>query len=188
GESTLQRGLTKEDVKMLGRDIRFIKIESGGLAAAVTPFMLSTNYFISLFAILLVAIIVFVVVRRVINDSENVVRTKGKRANKVAVQRFKEAKRYMNEHNERSFYEEMLKGLWGYMSDKFNIPVANLTRESVREELTKRGVAEEDVKGFSQIITSCDEAQYSPLAAAQMGEIYAEGLKLISNIETQVKR
>ncbi len=188
GVSTLQRGLTKEDVKMLGRDIRFIKIESGGLSTVVVPFMLSTNYFISLFVILLVAIIAFVMLRRNIKVSENVVLAKGKRANKIAVQRFKEAKRYMTEQNERSFYEEMLKGLWGYMSDKFNIPVANLTRESVREELTKRGVAESDVKGFSKIITSCDEAQYSPLAAAQMGEIYAEGLKLISNIETQVKR
>ncbi len=188
GESTLQRGLSKEDVKMLGRDIRFIKLDSGRLSSVVVPFMLSTNYFISLFAILVVAVVVFMMVRRNIKDSENVVQTKGKRANKVAVQRFKEAKRYMTEHNERSFYEEMLKGLWGYMSDKFNIPVANLTRESVREELTKRGVVERDVKGFSQIISSCDEAQYSPLAAAQMGEIYAEGLKLISNIETQVKR
>lgn len=94
----------------------------------------------------------------------------------------------MSEQNERAFYEEMMKGLWGYMSDKFNIPVANLTRESVREELNKRGVAADDIKGFSQIITKCDEAQYSPLAGAQMSEVYAEGLKLISNVETQVKR
>ncbi len=188
GSGSVQRVLSKEDVKMLGRDIRFIKINSGGFSRVVTPFILSGGYFISLLALFVVAIIAFVVLKRRINVSDNVALAKGKRANKVAVQRFKEAKRYMTEQNERSFYEEMLKGLWGYMSDKFNIPVANLTRENVREELNKRGVVAEDIKEFSQIITQCDEAQYSPLAAAHMGEVYAQALKLISNIETQVKR
>ncbi|MFI3293366.1 MAG: BatD family protein [Rikenellaceae bacterium] len=188
GVSTLQRSISKEDVKVLGRDIRFIKIDSAGLAVIGVPFMLSMGYFTALFAILIVALIVFLMVRHNINVSENVVLAKGKKANKVAVQRFKEAKKYMGEQNERAFYEEMMKGLWGYMSDKFNIPVSNLTRESVREELTKRGVSAEDVKGFVEIISQCDEAQYSPLAAAHMGEIYGEALKLISNIETQVKR
>ncbi|MFI3283308.1 MAG: BatD family protein [Rikenellaceae bacterium] len=188
GVSTLQRSISKEDVKVLGRDIRFIKIDSAGLVAVSAPFMLSPAYFTILFVILGLAIFAFIFIRHTIKVSENVVLAKGKKANKVAVQRFKEAKRYMSEHNERAFYEEMMKGLWGYMSDKFNIPIANLTRESVREELTKRGVAAADVKGFVEIITQCDEAQYSPLAAAHMGEIYGEGLKLISNIETQVKR
>ncbi len=188
GVSSLQRSISKEDVKVLGRDIRFIKIDSAGLAAIGAPFMLSGGYFIAIFVILLVAIIAFVVIRHNLHVSENVVLARGKKANKVAVQRFKEAKKYMGEQNERAFYEEMMKGLWGYMSDKFNIPVSNLTRESVREELTKRGVSAADVKGFVEIITQCDEAQYSPLAAAHMGEIYGEALKLISNIETQVKR
>ncbi len=188
GATTIQRGLSKEDVKMLGRDIRFIKINNTSFTSFAVPFILSTNYFIVLIAILLLGVVMFLYLRYRIKVSENVVLAKGKRANKVAVLRFKEAKRYMSEQNERAFYEEMMKGLWGYMSDKFNIPVANLTRESVREELNKRGVAADDIKGFSQIITKCDEAQYSPLAGAQMSEVYAEGLKLISNVETQVKR
>ncbi len=185
---TLQRALSREDVKMLGRDIRFIKINSGGFERLKTPFIFSAWYFGLLGLLLLLAIVVYVVVRGLIKESENIVLAKGKRANKVAVQRFKEAKRYMNDHNERAFYEEMLRCLWGYMSDKFNIPVANLTRESVREELHKRGVVAEDIKSFSDIISQCDEAQYSPLSAAQMGEVYGHALKLISNIETQVKR
>ncbi len=188
GGGTLQRAMSREDVKMLGRDIRFIKIESGGFSSVKSPFILSAWYFALLGGVLLLAVVVYLAVRGLIKESENVVLAKGKRANKVAVQRFKEAKRYMNEHNERAFYEEMLRCLWGYMSDKFNIPVANLTRESVREELSKRGVGGDDIKSFSDIISQCDEAQYSPLSAAQVGEVYGHALKLISNIETQVKR
>jgi len=86
------------------------------------------------------------------------------------------------------FYEEMLRALWGYMGDKFNIPVANLTKENVREELHKRGVSVEESQRFTSIITKCDEAQYSPAASAQMSEVYAEGVDIISRIEAVIKR
>ena len=87
--------------------------------------------------------------------------------------RFRVAKRYMEEQNRHAFYEEMLRALWGYMGDKFNIPVANLTKENVREELHKRGVSAEESQRFTSIITKSDEAQYSPAASAQMSEVYA---------------
>ena len=56
----------------------------------------------------------------------------------MAIKRFRIAEKYMREQDRRAFYEEMLRALWGYLGDKFNIPVADLTREVVREELSKR--------------------------------------------------
>ena len=94
----------------------------------------------------------------------------------------------MEEQNRHAFYEEMLRALWGYMSDKFNIPVANLTKENVREELHKRGVSVEESQRFTSIITKCDEAQYSPAASARMTEVYGEGVDIISRIEAMIKR
>jgi hypothetical protein len=82
----------------------------------------------------------------------------------------------------------MLKALWGYMSDKFNIPVANLTKECVREELIKRGVDSEQAARYTSIISQCDEAQYSPAASAQMSEVYAEGINIVSHIESNIKK
>ncbi|MDE5962998.1 MAG: protein BatD, partial [Alistipes sp.] len=78
--------------------------------------------------------------------------------------------------------------LWGYMSDKFNIPVANLTKENVREELHKRGIPAEQSQRFTSIVTQCDEAQYSPVASSQMSDVYAEGVDFISRIESAIKR
>ena len=94
----------------------------------------------------------------------------------------------IRDRNRHAFYEEMLRALWGYMGDKFNIPVANLTKENVREELHKRGVSAEESQRFTSIITKCDEAQYSPAASAQMSEVYAEGVDIISRIEAVIKR
>ena len=58
----------------------------------------------------------------------------------------------------------------------------------MREELLKRGITQEECQRFSQIITRCDEAQYSPMATAQMQEVYEEGVALLSLVEQRVKR
>lgn len=189
---TLQRNISKEDVKMLGQDIRFIRLDHPQLfnrqVVGIVGMLSWMFFFVALLVMAVLFAIAYFVTKRKIRNSENVVATKGKRANKVAVQRFKQANKYMTESNERAFYEEMLHGLWGYMSDKFNIPVANLTRDNIREQLGKRGVKDGDIQAFAQIISSCEEAQYSPMASSHMGEVYSEALELVSRIETQIKR
>lgn len=182
------RGMSKEEVKMLGQDIRFIKLGGAQLRSERVPFIFSAAYWILLLGVLALFTMIYVALRKQIRESQNVALVRGKRANKVAVQRFRAAKRYMEEQNRHAFYEEMLRALWGYMSDKFNIPVANLTKENVREELHKRGVSSEESQRFTAIITKCDEAQYSPAASARMTEVYGEGVDIISRIEAMIKR
>ena len=182
------RGMSKEEVKMLGEDIRFIRLGASQLREARMPFLFSGGYWIALCAILLLFAAAYVALRKRIRESQNVALMRGRRANKVAVQRFRVARSYMEAQDRHAFYEEMLRALWGYMSDKFNIPVANLTKENVREELAKRGVSAEETHRFTAIISQCDEAQYSPAASAQMSDIYSEGVDLISRIESVIKR
>lgn len=182
------RGMSKEDVRLLGEDIRFIKLGSAQLRTVAVPFLFSAAYWIVLVVILILFALVYMALRRQIRESQNVALVRGKRANKVAVQRFRTAKRYMEEQNRHAFYEEMLRALWGYMSDKFNIPMANLTKENVREELHKRGISAEDSQRFTDIITRCDEAQYSPVESTRMSDVYSEGVNLISQIESVIKR
>ncbi len=182
------RGLSKEEVRLLGEDIRFIKLGNPQLRAARVPFLFSGAYWGLLGLIVVLFVAVYASLRKRIRESQNLALVRGKRANKVAVQRFRAAKGYMEEQNRHAFYEEMLRALWGYMGDKFNIPVANLTKENVREELHKRGVSAEDSQRFTNIITQCDEAQYSPAESARMGDVYSEGVDLISRIEAVIKR
>ena len=182
------RGVSKEDVRQLGQDIRFIRLGAPQLRTVAAPFLFSTAYWIVLAVIVILFALIYVALRRQIRESQNVALVRGKRANKVAVQRFRMAKRYMEEQNRHAFYEEMLRALWGYMSDKFNIPMANLTKENVREELNKRGVAAEIAQSFTNIITRCDEAQYSPVESTRMSDVYSEGVNLISQIESVIKR
>jgi hypothetical protein len=181
-------GTSKEGVRQLGSDIRFIKLGEPALRAVAAPLMLSTTYFVIVVLILIAAIAAYFILRRAIRDSKNTVLVRNRRANKVAVQRFRAAERFMREQNRHAFYEEMLRALWGYMSDKLNIPVSNLTKENIREELQRRGCSAEDAHHFTEIISRCDEAQYSPAESVQMSDVYAEGVNIISRIESIIKR
>ncbi len=188
GEARIVKGLSKEEVKMLGEDIRFIRSGKPRLVPAGRPLLFSAPYFASLAVMLLAFAGLYTLMRKRIRDSRNSALVRGKRANKVAVQRVRAAGRAMNEQNQYAFYEEMSRALWGYMSDKLNIPVANLTKENVREELAKRGVAAEEAQHFTDIITRCEEAQYSPMASAQMSEVYTRGVEFISRMESLIKK
>ena len=179
--------MSKEDVRLLGSDIRFIKLTRPSLRGVVAPFILSPLYFVVLLAILVLVVLLYFVLHKRIRDNRNTALVKGRRANKVAVQRFRVAERYMKEHNRHAFYEEMLRALWGYISDRFNIPVADLTKESVREELNRRGAAEL-AKAITAIISQCEEAQYSPVESATMEEVYGKGIDIVSKIESVVKK
>ena len=185
--STVTTLVGKQDVRLLGSDIRFIKLTRPNLHTVTAPLVLSPLYFVIVVAMALLVVMLYFVIGKRIRDSHNTVLVKGRRANKVAVQRFRTAERYMREQNRHAFYEEMLRALWGYISDRFNIPVADLTKESIREELTRRGAAEQ-AKAITAIISQCEEAQYSPVDSATMNEIYGRGIDIVSKIESIVKK
>ncbi len=186
--TTVQRGSAKMDIEMLGKDIRFIKLGEAKFTRRHDPLILSTLYYSILGLILVLFVVAYFLLNRALKDSKNVALKRGKMANKMAVQRFKKAKLHKDASSEQQFYEEVLRGLWGYMSDKLNIPVSALTKEYVREELSKRGCSAELVQEFSAIITICDEAQYSPMASSQMDDVYGRALQFVSNVEAFVKR
>ncbi len=186
-ESQQVVGIKREDVRLLGEDIRFIKLGSPALRSVVAPLALSPIYWTTIVVMLLVAVVAYLLIRKYIQDNRNVVLVKGKRANKMAIKRFRIAEKYMREQDRRAFYEEMLRGLWGYLGDKFNIPVADLTREVVREELCRRGASAE-AENVVAVIARCEEAQYSPSSSAEMNDIYEDGVDAVSKIESAIKK
>ena len=186
--SQIVTGLSKEDVRMLGRDIRFIKLGSAGLSAVGAPFIFSGAYFAAVAGLLALFGALFFALRKRMRDNRNTALVRGRRANKVAVQRFRAAARHLKDGDRRAFYEEMLQAMWGYMGDKLNIPVADLTKENVREELMRRGVDAVLSQRFAEIVTRCEEAQYSPAGAGAMDEVYADGVDFVSKIESAIKR
>ena len=174
-------------MRQLDRDIRFI--HTGKLPKrAAAAFILTPLYWLAIVAMVALFILIYTVLRKRIRERSNTVARRMRHADKMAVQRLRMAERYMNEANRHAFYEEMLRAMWGYIGDKFNIPVASLTKEKIREELYRRNVAEATAEQFCEVISRSEEAQYAPSASGEMTDIYAEAVEVISKIESAVKR
>ena len=155
---------------------------------AASFFVLTPMYWLLIVIIVAIFIVVYTLLNKRIRDNRNIVARRMKRADKVAIQRLRTAERYMNEGNRHAFYEEMLRALWGYISDKFNIPVSNLTKERIREELYRRNVAATIAEEFCEIISRSEEAQYSPATEVEMNDAYTEAVDVMSKIEGAIKR
>ena len=181
-------GINKEDLKILDKDIRFIRIGDPCLTRRGNLLFGSTAYFAALALILLVFAGGYLYLKKRLSEMQNTVLVRNRKANKVALQRLRAAFQHMNAGSEKAFYEEMLKALWGYMSDKLNIPVANLTKDNIREELLKRNVSAELTGQFIDTITHCEYAQYSPSSSGRMSELYGSAAGILSKLESVIKK
>jgi hypothetical protein len=105
----------------------------------------------------------------------------------VAIKRLKAANGYMAERNEDMFYNEVLRAMLGYVSDKFSIPQSELTKENIGEKLEANSVDGQDVADFLSILDTCEFAKYSPSAGAEMAGVYEKAIDVISRIQQNVK-
>ena len=179
---------SKEDVKMIGKDIRFIKQNKVKLKPKGSSFY-GTFEFYGIFILSTVAFAVFYVLnRKKIEESKNLTLVKNKRANKVAIKRLKEASGFLKNNQAERFYEAVIKALWGYLSDKLSIPMADLNRETAATSLLGKGIDQEVVTELMKIIDDCEFARYAPAAfSGTMNEIYDGAAKVMGIFEKQIK-
>lgn len=186
--SSVVSSFSKEDVKMIGKDIRFIKQNNRPLKPKGNSFY-GTFEFYLIYVLSLIAFAVFYVLnRKKIKESANLTLVRNKRANKVALKRLREASGYLKNNQAEQFYESVIKALWGYLSDKLSIPVADLNRERASENLLARGISQETVSELMKIIDDCEFARYAPAAfSGTMNEIYDGAAKVMGIFEKQIK-
>ena len=163
-------GIGREDLKILDSDIRFIRLGEFGLSRQGKPAVRERRLLRDARRAVGFVRRGLPFLKKHLRDFQNVTGTlvRNRKASKVALQRLRAAHDHMAAREEKQFYEEMLRALWGYMSDKLNIPVANLTKDNIREELLRRDISAELANHYIGIISDCEYAQYSPSASVQM--------------------
>jgi hypothetical protein len=184
---TVYGGVSKEDVKYLGKDIRFISSKQGFLKKTGNIFA-SKRSFYSAYAFALIVFMVVLFIRREhIRRNSDISAVRNRKAGKVAGKRLKEAEKCLKENQSDKFYEEILKALWGYLSDKLNIPVSELNRSSAVNALIEKGIAEEEVNNLASVIDKCEFARFAPSSSAEEAEkIYDEAARFIRLFENSI--
>lgn len=178
----------KESVKMLGKDIRFIKLGNSSLRPKGDFFFGTVGYYLCYLIPLLLFIVFAVIYRQKALENANVAKVKTKKANKVATRRMKLAGKLLAENKKNEFYDEVLKALWGYISDKLSIPVSQLSKDNIEAELTNYGVQEALIAEFIGVLNECEYARYAPGNENEaMDKVYSASVEVISKMENSIK-
>lgn len=170
-------------------DIHALKTGSSDSTSVGDFFLGSTAYWISLLLPLVAFVVLLIIFRQRAIENADVVKMRGKRANKIARKRLKRASRLMFEHNSAEFYDEVLRALWGYVSYKLNMPVESLSKENVREKLASRGVSEDIISKFISALEECEFERYAPGdEAGNMEKTFQSAMTAIIEIEDVMKK
>ena len=188
GPAPIINATNKEDIRFLGKDIRYIKTDHYNFHKG--SFLFGTfNYYLFYIIPALLFIILFIVYRKQAAENANIALVRTKKANKVASKRLKTAAKYLNENKKEAFYDETLRAIWGYLSDKLNIPVSALTKDNVEANLTRYGVDKNLINNFRNILDTAEFARFAPAqGSGKMGELYHATIKAIDKMENTIKK
>jgi hypothetical protein len=185
---TYATGISKEDVKLLGEDIRFIK--SGNVsynrrgeafAGSVIFFILSVSPVIAFFGFIFYA-------RRREKFMGNLMLVRNRTARKVARKRLSDAKKFLDTKKKEDFYTEISRALWGYIGDKLGIPPADLSIDLIRNSLESKKLSVGMIAKLVSTIESCEYARFAPTSdSVTMDSVYRETVELISAIEEELR-
>lgn len=180
---TSQGAINQEMVQNSGSDIRHIITDKFQITKGYTNFFGSTLFYLLYLISAVLFVIAMIITGKKIKRNKNIVLQKNRKANKISRKRLKEAAKYMKENNKESFYNEVIKALWGFLSDKLNIPVSELSRETVSETLENKQVNDDIIKQFIEIIDNCEFAKYAPASGEnQMSEDYDKARIIINKL------
>lgn len=181
---------SKEDVKLLSEDIRFIKTSDLKLERKQEITFIKTWFWLSL--LLPVAALLIAVGYRKNQDKlyGNIQLLRYQKAEKAARQRLKISKRALDENKISDFYSELSQALFGYLEDKLGIQKSEFTLETAIEKLSQRRIEGDLLERVKSISEKCEFVRFAPQGetSASALEIYNSAVKLIIDVDSALER
>lgn len=155
-------GVSQEDIKYIGSDIRFIRTGEITLMSQSDLLYGTMRYWIMVAGMLLLFAGFLVMWRRRIRLLADVTRQRNRKASRLARRRLKTSRQLLADQDQKKFYDTLASALWGYVSDKLGIPRANLSMESADEHLKDKGISDEVRGNLRHVLNECEFRRYAP--------------------------
>ena len=189
GTTTVQTFSGQEDVRQLNSDIRYIHTKDVRQHAVDDFFFGSAAYWTTLALLAATFLSLFIVFRHRAIENANIVKQRAGKANKIAVKRLKKAAGLMKGGKSGEFYDEVLRALWGFVGDRLNMPVEQLSRENISQQLSANNVSDDIIRQFIGALDECEFARYAPGdASGNMNKVYDTAMSAITQIASTMKK
>ncbi|MCX6268192.1 MAG: BatD family protein [Bacteroidetes bacterium] len=181
-------GANKEEIKYIGSDIRHIKENTDSLKPAGSRFYNSLAFWALVVGPLLLFLVFLVLWRKLAARRSDTVLMKNLKATKIARKRLLKAEEFQKTGHQENFYIAISQALWGYLSDKFSIHMAELSIDSVHEALIHKNVSETIISQFIETLNNTEFARFAPgEKTVNMERIYNEALEIIAKMERELR-
>lgn len=181
-------GTVRKDVRNLGSDVRFINVKSPDLQAKGRFLVAEPVFFVMIAVVILLSMICWLVFRKVAARRADVVGTRNRKAVKMAMKRLQLAGTFLKQDLYTAFYEELHKALLGFVADKLNMPVSELSRERIAEVMQSKAVDVRYIEKFTSLMDACEFARYAPSSGHDaMSAHYDAAVDVISSIDSAMK-
>lgn len=175
----------KQDVKLLNKDIRYIKTDAD-ITKKGEGFYGSGLYYSLLAAGPLLFLAALAYGKWDEKNNSDIVKVKSRKAGKIAAKHLASAQAQLSANNSRLFYENVFKGLYGYLSDKLNIAAADLNREKIAAELKARSLDEGLINSLLETLDLCDMARFAPVSGISAQQVFDKAKNMINDIENEI--
>ncbi len=185
---SLGEGLSKEEVRLVGKDIRFIKTEPVQFVRLNNFFYKTPLFWILIFVPLLALCGAFGYKKYQDRLEENVAFARSQRAGQFAKKRLQKAKKLLSEDTQKEFFAEISRALLGFLADKFNLPAAGIMIDEVEGLMRERGVDEETIRKYLNCLQVCDFQRFAPAnsSLSEMESCYNDASEAIVRLEKAV--
>ena len=184
-------GISKDilTVDLPNEDILPLKQGDGSVDKVGDYFFGSIAYFVILILLLGAGGVLSFYYRDRFAHRVDMVLKRGKNANRIASSRLHAAELLMLKNKNLDFYDEVLKTLWGYASDKLNLPVELLSRDNISEQFSQIKVPYDVIEKYISAIDECEFERYAPGdEKGNMKRTLDTALKAIADMEEAVKK
>ena len=116
--------------------------------------------------------------------------TKRRKSTKIAIKRLKNAQICLNNNDFDVFFEEIEKSIWGYLTDKFGVKSAELSKENIDIHFNNNNIDNDFKNKFIEVLNVCELARYSPTQDQnkKMQEILNNAKEIIIKIESNLSK
>lgn len=188
GDEFASQSFNKEDIKLLGQDIRYIKTKDFNLELKPEITLIKNWFWFAIFSPMILLAAALIYKQKQDKLYGNIQLMKYQRAEKEARKRLKLAKDALDKKETSRFYNEISSALFGYLEDKLSIQKSEFTLESTIEKLRMKNVNEELLQRVKTVAEKCEFARFAPQAEmqAQANELYEETVNVIIELDSKI--
>lgn len=178
-------GISQEDIKVLGNDIRFIKTDFGSIEKKEKLNLFSYTFWAAVGFPLLALLGLITWKKRDDKLSGNLQLLRYQKAQKMAKSRLKLAKNLMTESHHADFYTEVSRALFGYLEDKLHIPKSEFSLDLALQKLQEKNVKREIIDNLKYCAEKCEYIRFAPeeKGIEVMNQIYKNSANVIIELE-----